>query len=189
MRNSRRSDGREPPLIDPGKMRDGSLDMLGTDTDRSAIIAVHERWRKSQVGWDAELMRTCKAKGSAFLQYNLSGHVLHGVDQLVALWKEMSQIVDLAESEDLADLRLELDGDLAVLSIDRSVMRFRTREDITLGAGNAAVTFRKSGTEVFFRSTETYRRDDGEGNPEWRIWRAHYDRVPDDPAAAVLSTK
>jgi hypothetical protein len=37
-----------------------------------------------------------------------------------------------------------------------------------------------------YRSTEVYKRDDGEGNPEWKLWHFHCStRPPDDEAPAA----
>lgn len=145
------------------------------------VFEVHDRWRRSQVGWNVDLMRSCKALDDNFLQFNLSGQVFTSADQLAELWGMLRQALVLEASEDLDQPNIIVDGDLAVLTLSRSVMHIRAasgRFDAPGGNGRPPVTFTDSATTlVYFRSTETYRKDDGRGNPEWRMWRAHYDQV------------
>jgi hypothetical protein len=141
------------------------------------IRAVHERWRQSQLGWNIEEMKACKAKGDNFLQYNLDCKIYRGSNALGELWKAMREHVDLVEAEDLAELNIIVSGDIGVLSMDLGVMRFRAPKRFSIDTGIWSMTFEEEGTEVFYRTTEIYRKDDGTGTPEWRMWRAHYDKV------------
>lgn len=157
------------------------MSVLADDT-ASNVLEVHERWRLSQVGWKVDQMISCKAKGTNFLQYNLDGHIYRGSHELAALWEQMREHVDLVASEDMTPPNIMMLGDLVVLSIDLSVMRFRVPEPFTSDTGIWSITFEPDGTDLFFRSTEVYRKDDGSGRPEWRMWRAHYHRVTGKPS-------
>jgi hypothetical protein len=151
------------------------------DGNAALVFEVHERWRRSQVGWDIEAMRSCKALDDKFEQFNLSGQHFTSVDELADLWTGLRQGLVLERSEDLETPRIIVDASMAVLTIPLSVMYIRSVSgsiEAPGGNGRPPVVFSEDATTlVYFRSTETYRHDDGRGNPEWRMWRAHYDQI------------
>jgi ketosteroid isomerase-like protein len=149
--------------------------MTSTGDDVDAIVRVHDRWRESLLGLREEQMRTCYATGENLLMFNLSGAAYHGVDELAQLWDMLRQGVHFDRYDDLTEPVVTVEGDLAVLTVERAVMDLRTSGetlDVPFGAGTLQAG--PSPVAVHFRGTEVYRRDDGDGRREWRIWHSAY---------------
>lgn len=136
------------------------------ESDRSHIMRLHREWIESNTGLDIERMRRVFPSGSEYLMYNCNGHPYYGIDEKVALWQHLTGVMDYRMLEEL-NLRLEIKGDMAWLACE-GYSEFNLSEDGRLGG-------------YHWRATEVYMRDDGMGNPDWRMWHFHCSHhAPDD---------
>jgi len=144
-----------------------------TSTDVQEIIAVHTAWMDSNNGLIIEDM-VPQFADPGYLQYNLNGHTYNSVGEKVKLWEGFHQIgMNLAECGDIEEPAVYVEGDLAYLTVLGSAKLVGRGESGTMEAGN----------DVVFRVTEVYRRNDGKGNPEWKIWHFHCSPVADPSSA------
>lgn len=121
--------------------------------DRETILAIHRDWWVANWKWDIPLMQRCFPSGYAFLNFNLSGDPYFGRDELTAFWESFKH--KPRENPAVMKIwRLTVSGDMAWLVCEGN---FDT-EDYP---------------DRFIRTTEIYQRDDGEGNPEWKMWHFH----------------
>lgn len=148
---------------------------VSTDTDVREILKVHRRWFSSAVGIRIDDMVECFVKGPHLVMYNTNGHVYRGIDELVELWRLLAKTTELTRCVDLTEPEVEVFGQVALLTVDRSVMDIRTIEDGGLASSTMGAADEQSAE--FFHSTELYKRDDGEGRPEWRIWHCNYNNA------------
>ncbi|MCR2810625.1 MULTISPECIES: nuclear transport factor 2 family protein [unclassified Microbacterium] len=123
------------------------------EQDREAILKVHRDWWVANHKWDIPLMRECFPSGYSFLNFNLSGDPYFGREELTAFWeyfkdtpRELPAVMHI--------WRLTVKGDMAWLVCE----------------GNFETA---TAPNQFIRTTEIYQRDDGDGNPEWKIWHFH----------------
>jgi hypothetical protein len=146
-----------------------------TDQDLAEIRRVHDAWMDSNLGLVNEKMVPLFAD-PGYLQYNLNGHTYRSVHEKAKLWDGFHQIgFDLADLEIVEEPLIYAEGDLGYLC---AVYRVQI-------VGTASSGFMvPQGDPVTFRLTEVYRRDDGKGNPEWKIWHFHA-----SPAAPATSAK
>lgn len=140
---------------------------MGDTDDRAEIMRLHEEWIAANTGLDVERMRKVFPEGSAYLMYNCNGHPYYGIDEKVALWEHLGEVMDYEMLDELGH-RLEIRGDMAWLACE-GYARF-TRMDEGGRPGG-----------YHWRATEVYMRDDGAGKPEWRMWHFHCSHhAPDD---------
>ena len=123
------------------------------DEDRAEILRVHRDWWIANYKWDIPLMRSCFPSGTAFLNHNLSGDPYFGREELTAFW-EYFKDTPRAVPAVIQIWRLTVKGDIAWL----------------VGEGNFETVAKP---DQYLRTTEIYQRDDGDGNPEWKIWHFH----------------
>ena len=140
---------------------------MATATDTSAdveeILAVHKAWMDSNNGLVIEDM-VPQFADPGYLQYNLNGHTYNGVQEKVKLWEGFHLVgQNLADCGDIEEPQVYVEGDLAYLTVLGSAK--------LLGRGNSGTM--EFGSEVTFRVTEVYRRNDGKGAPVWKIWHFH----------------
>lgn len=136
--------------------------------EKDEIVRLHNIWFDANVGLRGDMLRDIFA-GEKFFDYNLNGYRYDGITEMEKLWspdhiKAAFEIVELANSR---NLQIVAGADMAWLTVEADcVMRM-----ITGGMGD----MKGDGERVVlpFRITECYRRDDGEGNPEWRMWHFH----------------
>ena len=158
---------------------------VDVDVDVEAVLAVHEAWRASQPGWNYAALPAVMVKGEKFLQFNLTGQVFFSCEELSAVWATLGPLVETSSSVDVTKPVVWVDGDLAVLTSELSVLTMKSlTEEMPLPAGVGQIPIGTTDTEVAYRITEVYRRDDGEGKAEWRMWHAHYSAVPSGTKAA-----
>lgn len=139
------------------------------EQDRREILRVHDQWWESNRDFDIEKMRGAFAR-EQYLQYNLTGHPYYGLEEKTRLWEALQGAMTIPEISPPQNLRLEIVGDMAWLACE-NIIRVEVPEGVELGAIPS--------TPFRVRSTEVYQRDDGQANPEWRIWHFHC-----SPAAA-----
>jgi hypothetical protein len=127
--------------------------MPTTEEDREAILKVHRDWWVANYKWDIPLMRSCFPSGTAFLNFNLSGDPYFGREELTAFWEWFMDSPRPTPAV-MHIWRLDVHGDFAYL----------------LAEGNFE---EDKAPDQYLRSTEVYKRDDGDGNPRWTIHHFH----------------
>src|SRR5262249_7344850 len=99
-----------------------------------------------------------------------------GIDEKVRLWEWYREQIEIPDVADVRIMRLDVRGDMAWLGCE-GVTPIRP-----VGAsGTGSETWQideGDGTLFRFRSTEVYVRDDGEGNPVWKMWHFHCSPLP-----------
>jgi len=138
-------------------------------TDAEAVLAVHNGWFASNVNLDADAMLRYFPEGSAespgYLQFNLNGLTYNGAPEKYKLWQNLRAVgVNITRIEDVGEPWVQVFGDTALL----------TSEGVAeLVMPNATTGKLENPGPTRFRNTEFYRRDDGAGNSDWRIWHMH----------------
>lgn len=133
--------------------------------DRDRILHLHREWWAANEKLEVERMRVLFPAGSAYHMFNMNGHPYFGIEEKVALWRWLKARGLEFGRPDMKIVRFEIQGDIAwIASEGGSVKNFV--DDLEL-------------RPTYYRATEIYRRDDGEGNPEWRMWHFHGDYLPD----------
>ncbi len=145
--------------------------MPSVDEDIAEVRRIHHEWWEANRDFDIPRMRACFA-GDSFLQYNLNGHTYWSLDELTQLWQSIHGIFGIPEYE-VIDLRIEVRGDVAWVAHE-AVIRL-----LPVGDTELPDTLPKGPIRV--RETEVLQRDDGAGNPVWKIWHHHSSfHAPDD---------
>lgn len=149
--------------------------MADHTSDVEQILRLHRDWYYSNYNINIPLMRTVFPTGDEnFLMYNLNDHPYFGVDDLANLWSHYARTDRWGLCEDYV-LRVDVSGDLAYV--------------VSEGIYPASVIKDEDGNPLpevqdklwLYRSTEVYKRDDGEGGAEWKMWHFHCStRPPDD---------
>jgi len=137
--------------------------MSTIEQDRQEILRLHEVWWKANTDVDIPKMRTVFA-GEKYLMYNLNGHPYYGLTQKTQLWEHLGKILCIPDISTPKNLRLEIVGDVAWLACE-NIVRLELRPGVQFD-GFPLTPFR-------IRSTEVYQRDDGNGNPVWKMWHFH----------------
>ncbi len=136
---------------------------MSMESDRAEILRLHRLWWESNFTFDIPKMRSVFA-GERYLQYNLNGHPYYGLEQKTRLWEALKGNVAIPEFSGDIDVRIEIAGEMAWLACE-NIVRVEARPGIEL-PGIPQTPFR-------IRSTEVYQRDDGAGNPVWKMWHFH----------------
>ncbi|MGH8957033.1 MAG: nuclear transport factor 2 family protein, partial [Microbacterium sp.] len=120
-------------------------------------------------------MRACFSPD--YLMWNLNGHPYYGLEEKVALFRYYKQHMVPTEPPELWDIRVTVDQDMAYVTSQGVLPLTVASEE---GSGSAIIDaalphYERRGDTVRFRFRETsvLRRDDGHGNPTWRIWHFH----------------
>ncbi len=138
-----------------------------TESDRSRIMHLHREWIASNTGLDIDRMRQVFPEGSSYLMFNCNGHAYYGIEEKAALWQDLKEVMDYRMAEEF-NHRLEISGDMAWLACEGYAHFNRLQEGGRLAG-------------YHWRATEIYMRDDGLGNPDWRMWHFHCSHhAPDD---------
>jgi len=136
---------------------------MALERDREEILRLHRAWWEANRDWDIPKMRSVFA-GERYLQYNLNGHPYYGLGEKTKLWEALAGKVAIPEISPPIRLRLEVSADMAWLGCENIVR-------VELAPGLEVPGIPK--TPFRIRSTEVYQRDDGAGNPVWRMWHFH----------------
>lgn len=136
-----------------------------TESDSAAILAVHNAWLAANVDLVAESMLGFFPSGDdTYLQFNLNGFTYHGTGDKARLWRNLKGIgAQISRIGDTAEPTVQVFGDVALLTSEGEC-------EVMLPTPSGVL---ESSGVVRFRNTEFYRRDDGEGSPDWRIWHMH----------------
>jgi hypothetical protein len=138
--------------------------MSEVDKDAAAILDLHDGWNKGNLTLVVEELVPFFAEGDNLLQFNLNGLTYHGIDDLARLWRNLPAAgIRVVRLEETNPPTVQIFGDVALLTSEAEV-------DVVVPTPSG--TLETTGT-TRFRNTEFYRRDDGSGRPEWRIWHMH----------------
>lgn len=142
------------------------------EDDEQAILRVHTEWWESCRGSDIPRMSRCFPSGHGYLMFNLNTHPYFGIDEKIRLWEHYKGQIDKPVFADIRIMRMELARDMAWIATEGL---FPERQVGPEGRGSALRPIDPDRVIDFIRvrSTEVYRRDDGEGRPLWRIWHLH----------------
>jgi hypothetical protein len=151
--------------------------------DEQALLDLHRDWYYSNFNVNIPLMRTVFPAGEkSYIMYNLNGFPYFGVDELDALWRHYAQTMNFGLAVDKV-MRVEVVGDLGYV-LSEGIFPVI----INKAGDDSGFPGRTGEVEIRFRSTEIYKRDDGEGNPRWTMWHFHCSPCPDGDAAPISKT-
>lgn len=151
---------------------------MSVDNDVAAITKVHQAWYASNLGLIADAMLGYFPEGDGYLQFNLNGLTYRGVLDKARLWRNARAAgVDIARIEDTAPPVVQVFGDVALLT---------AQGECELVLPSATGRLERQGATPF-RTTEFYRRDDGRGNPDWRIWHMHASEAAPEGSLRYIS--
>lgn len=155
--------------------------MTTTDQDRNDILKLHKDWWEANAGLDIPRMESVFPDRMSYLMFNLNGHPYFGIDEKVELWRWYQKQLDI-KMPDIAIMRLEVSGDMAWLACE-GVFPMRLIGDEGTGSETWQVDEAGDYDPFRLRATEVYRRDDGNGNPVWKMWHFHCSPLPplDEP--------
>lgn len=153
---------------------------MSVEQDRADILKVHRDWWTANYGTQIPLMRTCFPKGSSYLMFNLNTHPFFGVEEITRLWEHYLTQIKIPVMPEVKIMRLDISGDMAWLACEGM---FPEKQIGPHGRGTVTRPLdpTKEIDWMRIRATEVYQRDDGEGNPVWKIWHLHASLMgPDD---------
>jgi ketosteroid isomerase-like protein len=146
--------------------------------DIDEILRLHREWWEANLNLDIpRMVKVFPSPGDEYLMFNLNGHPYFGMKEKVALWEWYGQRISEQTGIDDRIVRLEVRGDTAWLASEGQV------EPHQLDSEQWDLD---SVTSLYFRATEIYHRDDGQGRPEWRMWHFHCS-PPADPAETRIA--
>lgn len=133
-------------------------------SDLDEILSVHKGWYESNVGLVADTMLPYFPVGDGYHQFNLNGFTYDGVRDKHKLWVNLNKMgVDITAQQDLVGPDVQIFGDVALLTAEGVA-------DLVMPTPSGNLS---DSVPTRFRITEFFRRDDGEGNPVWKIWHMH----------------
>ncbi|MGD9525836.1 YybH family protein [Pseudonocardia sp.] len=144
---------------------------IGPAEDIEEIRKAHRDWWAGN--HTREIPRCARNFGPGTLMFNLNGHTYYGLDEMIQAWEYYCEALEI-DVVHLWDYRIQVDGDLAVLTCEGVFPTKASSEDGGWAASNLEIG--KPGEApvgVRFRETSFARRDDGDGNPVWKIWHFH----------------
>lgn len=149
--------------------------MSDIEQDLDEIRRVHREWWASNNGLDVDRMQACFAPD--YLMWNLNGHPYYSLEEKIELFRYYREHMVPTQPPELWDIRVTADGDMAYVTSE-GILPVTVASDE--GSGSSLIDamaprYERRGEEVLFRFRETsvFRRDDGAGNREWRIWHFH----------------
>jgi hypothetical protein len=149
--------------------------MATLEEDREAILKLHKDWWEANHQLIIPLMETVYPSGDSYLMFNANGHPYFGIDEKVELWKWYQEQIDIVAYPDIEIMRLTISGDMAWIAAEGI---FPMRMVGEQGTGSATWEMADDAFENRLRATEIYQRDDGEGNPVWKMWHFHASPLP-----------
>ncbi|WP_283137181.1 YybH family protein [Rhizohabitans arisaemae] len=159
--------------------------MTNPEPDREQLLRLHRDWYYSNFNINIPLMRTVFPKGDdQFLMFNLNDHPYFGVDDLANLWAAFSATDRWGLCEDYV-IRVEVSGDMGYVVSEGTFPAWRIKDE----DGNVLPEDEVVDITTRYRSTEIYKRDDGEGGSEWKMWHFHCSARPPGDAIPDAKTK
>ncbi|MGW7536015.1 nuclear transport factor 2 family protein [Amycolatopsis sp. NPDC054798] len=129
-------------------------------TDLERILEAHQGWYEANVGLVADRMLRYFPEGDGYHQFNLNGHTYHGVLDKHRLWVNAAKIgLSITAIKDTVGPDVQIFGDVALLTAE--------------GVADVLAPGQQDAARTPFRTTEFFRRDDGKGGRDWRIWHMH----------------
>jgi ketosteroid isomerase-like protein len=148
--------------------------MSSQPDDVAEIRRLHRQWWSSNVGLDVPTMQECFAP--QYLMWNLNSHPYFSLKEKSELFAYYKAHMVPTQPPELWDIRVTADGDMGYLTAEGIL----PVEVSGSGSGSAimdcaAPLYEQRGDVIRFRFRETsvYRRDDGHGNPVWKMWHFH----------------
>ncbi|MBA0127169.1 hypothetical protein H0B56_16585 [Haloechinothrix sp. YIM 98757] len=139
--------------------------------DRNEILELHRIWWESNHKLVIPDMQSVFPAGMSYLMFNLNGHPYFGIDEKTKLWEHYKKEIDIVMYPDIEIMRLAISGDMAWLACEGIFPIRRIGAD---GTGSATWELSDGDYDNFrLRATEVYQRDDGLGNPIWKMWHFH----------------
>lgn len=146
---------------------------MSVEEDRQEVIRIHEAWWKANDTLDIPAMKPLIPEGDNFLMFNLNGQPYIGVDGHVRIWEFLTGKYEYPEPLKVEIMDMDVQGDLAWIACEaQGRIRFLSEEANFETVEDSASESRAS------RTTEIFKRDDGQGNPEWRLWHFHCSALP-----------
>jgi ketosteroid isomerase-like protein len=132
---------------------------MNNQDDKDAILALHRDWWIANYDLDVTLMKDVFPAGEgSLLVHNNNGHPYFGREELIQLWEWSGR--KLQSKSDTIIWRIEVSGDLGY-AVGEATYHLPDREPTVI------------------RFTEIYRREDGDGNPVWKMWYFHCSTASD----------
>ena len=158
------------------------------ERDRQEILARHKDWWEANAGLDIPRMTSCFPKGMNYLMFSLNGHPYFGLEQKIKLWHWYTGELDI-NMPDMRIMKLEIHGDVGWLGCE-GIFPLRAIGKAGTGSEYWQLDSEKKYDPFRLRSTEIYQRNDGEGNPVWKMWHFHCSPLPpeDEPRPSVGDT-
>lgn len=158
--------------------------------DREAILQIHKDWWEANTGLDIPRMQTCYPSGMAYLMFNANGHPYFGIEEKTKIWEWYQENLEIPEFADVQIMRLNIRGDMAWLA---SEVAFPMRPAGVGGTGSATWEIGDASEITWsnIRCTEIFERDNGDGDPVWKMWHFHASPMPDvnEPRPAFGDTR
>jgi ketosteroid isomerase-like protein len=152
--------------------------LVGPPEDIEAIRRTHRDW------WAAnhhlEIPRCQRNFAPDTLMFNLNGHTYYGLAEMTKVWEYYVGVLEI-DHVLLWDYRIFVHGDLAYITCE-GVFPTKATTDDAWSASNLQIGDKDGPlVGIRFRETSVARRDDGAGNPVWKIWHFHCSpTAPDD---------
>jgi hypothetical protein len=147
-----------------------SIAKTDEEQDRQEILRLHTEWFESNCGIDIPRMQKVFA-GEKYLMFNLNAHPYYGLSEKTKLWEHYRETLDIPKIPERWDVRVNVRGDVGWVTCE-GVLCVRAKQPEGTGASLLPAS-EEDYTNIRFRSTEIYVRDDGEGNPVWKMWHFH----------------
>lgn len=144
--------------------------------DAEQILHLHKEWWAANFKLDVPRMRKSFALNDKYLMFNLQGHPYYGLEEQSKLWEYYQSQIEYADEHIVRIVRFEIRGDMAWIASE-TVSALASVGDHGLGGESTGIKI--DGTKKRNRATEIYHRDDGNGNPEWKMWHFHSSPAPD----------
>lgn len=136
---------------------------------KAEILRLHRAWFDANAGLKGDMLKDIFA-GETFFNYNLNGYRYNGLAEMEKLWSPqyMPSAFDLRKLFNERNLEIVACAEMGWLTVEADVeMKMKASSGMGEMRGEEEVVV------MPFRITETYRRDDGAGNPVWRMWHFH----------------
>lgn len=159
--------------------------MANQASDVEQLLRLHRDWYYSNYEINIPLMRTVFPTGDEnFLMFNLNQHPYFGVDDLADLWSYFARTGRWGLCEDYV-VRVDVSGDLGYVVSEGTFPAWEVKD----AEGNPLPEDQIVDRTASYRSTEIYKRDDGKGNPKWKMWHFHCSTQPPDDEVPDAKTE
>ncbi len=147
---------------------------MTVELDRERILQLHNDWWKANDTLDIPSMLPILTAEAAFLMFNLNGHPYVGREGHQRIWEFLTGKYVYPEPLTVKVMQMEIRGDMAWIACEAQGRIQFLSED-----ANFETVVTPESESRASRTTEIFVRDDGEGNPDWRLWHFHCSPLPD----------